>query len=212
MQRRDGASRKGSRSKQGGGGNPLIRSMLDAAYNFQKSGNLSQAEVFYQRTLQAEPGNPFALYGLGFVSITRQDFPAAVTYLKQSWSNGYRAETVLTHLGIALQASGKPEDALEVYRQGIQLDPKNPRYPSNSAVVLAQLGQHEAALISAEQALKLDPEFSPAYINAGGILQSLGRIAEARQMFERATFLDPTNQDAREALRRLLEQESTLSK
>ncbi len=183
--------------------NPHTQRVLDAAYKMQKQGNLQQAELFYHQVLQDEPGNPFALYALGTLAISRQDFEKAIPLLRESISNGYHAETTYSHLGIALQSTGRYQEAVDLYRAGFKLDPKNPRYPSNIAVVLTQMGQLDQALAEAERAMKLDPAFASAYLNAGGILQSMGRRADAKRMYEKAAHLDPANQDARAALRRL---------
>jgi tetratricopeptide (TPR) repeat protein len=187
----------------GGHKNPYTQKVLDAAYKMQKQGNLQQAELFYHQVLQDEPGNPFALYALGTIAISRQDFEKAIPLLRESISNGYHAETTYSHLGIALQSTGRYVEAVDLYRAGFKLDPKNPRYPSNIAVVLTQMGQLDQALVEVERAIKLDPGFASAYLNAGGILQSMGRRSDAKRMFEKAAQLDPNNQDARNALGRL---------
>ena len=199
-----------AKRKRGGTGvgslNPYTQKTLDSAYKMQKQGNLQQAEVFYHQVLQDEPGNPFALYALGTIAIARQEFEKAIPLIRQSISNGYHAETSYSHLGIALQSTGRFQEAIDLYRAGAKLDPKNPRYPSNIAVVLTQMGQPDQALQEIQKALKLDPSFASAYLNAGGILQSMGRRIEARTMYEKATVLDPVNQEARTALQRLTEE------
>lgn len=173
---------------------------LDAAYKFQKSGSHQQAELLYRKVLIAEPGNPFALYALGTIALRKGESAVAASLLRQAYQQGYTHETVLTHLGIALQANGQTDEALEVYRMAMSQDPRNPRYPSNVSVVLAQKGEYEEALAAAGMALKLDPTFAPACTNAASVLQTLGRYVEAAEMFERAVLLDPDNQEIRESL------------
>ena len=185
--------------------NPYTQRALDSAYKMQKQGNLQQAEVFYHQVLQDEPGNPFALYALGTIAIARQESEKASPLLQESIANGYHAETSYSHLGIALQSTGRYQDAIDLYRSGAKLDPKNPRYLSNIAVVLTQMGQPDQALAEIQKALKLDPKLAPAYLNAGGILQAMGRRSEAKTMYEKAAHLDPVNPEAHNALRRLNE-------
>lgn len=182
--------------------------VLDTAYKLHKAGSLDQAELLYHKVLAAEPGNPFAIYALGTIALHRGEFANAATLLRQALDAGYVHETVFTHLGIALQASEQGEQALEIYRAGMKHDPRNARYHSNSAVVLAQRGDHEGALAEAMTALKLHPKFSGAAMNAGFCLQSLNRLPEAAAMFERTLKLDPNNgavRDALKALKRKLE-------
>lgn len=168
----------------------------------QKSGNHAQAEVLYLQVLRDEPGNPFCLYGLGTIEMARNNMEKAIPRLQESLQNGYVAETVYTNLGIALQVTGRLEEALHAYAEGSKFDPKNPRYPSNAAVVLAQQGKFDQAFSKVQHAIALDPAFVAAYINAGEILQSMGRKDEARNMYEKASQLDPGNQVARDVLDR----------
>lgn len=203
-----GSGKARSRSDQAG--NPMVRSMLDSAYRLQKTGSLDQSEVLYRRALQLEAGNPFALFGMGFIALSRQEFPQAANLLRQSWANGYRDETVLTHLGIALQASGRTSEALEAYREGARLDPRNPRYPSNAAVVLAQMGRPEEALEEARRAVRIGPKFAAGHLNTGNILLLLNRLPEARQAFETALALEPENAEVKAALAKLIAADAAL--
>lgn len=179
---------------------PATQGTIDAAYRLQKAGSFEQAELLYGRVLTAEPGNPFALFALGSMALQRGDAEKAVLLLQQARAQGYREEAVLTQLGVAYQALGREQEALEVYRAGIHADPRNPKYRSNLAVLLAQQGNPEGALREAQRALELDRTFVPAYLNAGFFLQSLGRLEEAVRHFEQALSLDPGNVSVREAL------------
>lgn len=180
---------------------PATQGILDTAYKLQKAGSLQQAELLYQKVLLAEPGNPFVLYALGTIALNRGEPAAAVPLLQQALASGYKDETVYTHLGIALQAAGRGDEAMEVYRAGMAQDPKNPRYHTNAAVVLAQKGDPEAALAEAKIALKLNPKFAPAAMNAGFFLQEMNRLPEAIEMFDRTLLYDPDNATARDALK-----------
>lgn len=180
---------------------PATVGILNSAYKLQKAGSLQQAELLYRKVLIAEPGNPFATYALGAIALNRGDASSAVSLLRQALASGYTHETVYTHLGIALQASGQEDEAMKVYQAAMKMDPKNPRYHSNAAVVLAQRGDHEGALTEAKIALKLNPKFAPAAMNAGFVLQELNRLPEAAEMFERTLTHDPKNKPVRDALK-----------
>ncbi len=188
---------------------PATVQTLDAAYHLQKSGSLMQAELLYQKVLMAEPGNPFALYAMGTIALDRGNAAAAVPLLRQAYATGYDHETVVTHLGIALQMLGRVDEAMAIYEDAVQRVPTNPRFHSNVAVVLAQKGDYEGGLARAQKALKLDPNFAPACMNAGFILQSLGRHVEAAEMFERTLRLEPGNAQVTEALRLLKQKLAT---
>lgn len=174
--------------------------MLDAAYAMQKAGSLQQAEILYHKVLGIEPGNPFALYSLGTISMARGEIAKAIPFLKQALLNGYNDETVLTHLGIALQSTGHGAEAMKLYEAARKIHPKNPRYPSNMAVIKAQAEDFEGALELCRKAIRLDPSFTAAFVNAGFALQGLQRLPEAAEMFEKALALEPANTTMQQAL------------
>ena len=188
---------------------PATVQALDAAYHLQKAGSLMQAELLYQKVLMVEPGNPFALYALGTIALDRGNAAGAVPLLRQALATGYDHETVITHLGIALQMLGRVDEAMAIYEGALELVPGNPRFHSNVAVVLAQKGDYEGGLARAQTAMKLDPKFAAASMNAGFILQSLDRHVEAAEMFERTLRLDPDNTQVKEALRLLKQKLAT---
>jgi tetratricopeptide (TPR) repeat protein len=179
---------------------PAVQGLMDAAYHQQKIGNTAQAELLYQKVLSAEPGNPFALYALGACAMMRGQMASAVPFFRQALGQGYLHETVFTHLGIALQASGQLDEALEVYRVAEKGDPKNPRYAANAAVVLAQKNDFPGAVAEARKAQKLAPGFAPNLVNLGFFLQDLGQLEEAAEAFEKAVKLDPSNEPVKSAL------------
>lgn len=180
--------------------NPYVQGIINAAYNQQKLGNRAQAEVLYHQVLREEPGNPFALYGLGALALHAGEMPKAVELLQGAILNGYREATAYSHLGIALQTSGRLDEALETYAAGLKKFPKDPSWVNNTAVVLAQKGDLEGALREARLVIKNFPKDLRAYLNAGQFLTELGRYEEAEAMFRKALELEPEHIQARAAL------------
>lgn len=180
--------------------NPYVQGIINAAYNQQKLGNRAQAEVLYHQVLREEPGNPFALYGLGSLALHAGEMPKAVELLQGAILNGYREATAYSHLGIALQTSGRLDEALETYAAGLRKFPKDPSWVNNTAVVLAQKGDLEGALREARLVIKNFPGDLRAYLNAGQFLTELARYEEAEAMFRKVLELEPEHIQARAAL------------
>jgi tetratricopeptide (TPR) repeat protein len=189
--------------------NPRTLQIIDAAYAFQKRGNLNQAAVLFHQVLQAEPGNPFALYALGVIALRSDDSKEAVRLLEQALENGYLDNTVYTHLGLAYLSLGRVEDAIRIYSIGIEKDPKNPHYPSNLAVIYAREEMFAEALGFAEKALAADPNFLPALVNAGGIFLSTDQTDKAEQTYQRILELEPGNLTALQGLETIRKAQST---
>jgi Flp pilus assembly protein TadD len=180
--------------------NPYVQGIINAAYNQQKLGNRSQAEVLYNQVLKEEPGNPFALYGLGALALHAGQLAKAVELLQSAIQNGYRDATAYSHLGIALQSSGRLDEAIGVYAEGLKRFPKDPSWVNNTSVVLAQKGDLEGALRESRLVIKNFPKDLRAYINAGQYLTEMGNLADAEAMFRKALDLEPEHIQARAAL------------
>ena len=62
--------------------------------------------------------------------------------------------------GVALVKTGRMQEAIEHYKQALQLDPNYPEAHSNLGVVLVQTGQTQEAIEHYKQALMLRPDYA----------------------------------------------------
>ena len=98
---------------------------------------------------------------------------------------------------VALEISGRLEEAAETYRRAVGLDPNDPVLHFNLGNVLYHLGQTEAAAAQFQLALRSDPGYVEAWNNFGSMLFESGQVDEAIAAFQRAISLVPTYADAR---------------
>src|SRR5262245_26156447 len=75
----------------------------------------------------------------------------------------------LIQVGNALQAAGRPADAIEYFRRAIAMDPRSVVGHYNLANALRLDGQIDAAISACDQALKLQPDLAQAHCNAGNL-------------------------------------------
>ena len=109
----------------------------------------------------------------------------------------------LALLGIALVAAERPDEALDVFRRAVELDPGNADRRRNLATALFDSRNIDEAALHARQAVALRPGDPAAHDLFGRILAVQGRLAEAQAEFERALQVAPDYQEARENLARL---------
>jgi protein O-GlcNAc transferase len=95
------------------------------------------------------------------------------------------------YLGMALAASGSPEEGIEELNKSIESDPSNAKAHHNLATVLLQQGQESKARGEFERALELDPYFPETHNNLGLILSKSHQTEEACEHFRLASELDP---------------------
>ena len=95
-------------------------------------------------------------------------------------------------LGSIFYEKGDYENALNIYRIALEIDPKNSRIHCNLAYLLWGGNKIEEAMKEYELAIKYDPDYDIAYNNLGVIyLDDLGRVKEAVDLFEKAMSCNP---------------------
>ncbi len=98
---------------------------------------------------------------------------------------------ILFHQALAAQQAGKPEAALYVLEQAINLTPRAAAFHDLRGQLLSKLGHHTEAINSAERAVRLDPKSTALRHNLGNALLAAKNFDAAAQCFRRARVLDP---------------------
>jgi Flp pilus assembly protein TadD len=97
------------------------------------------------------------------------------------------------NLGIALFKEGKIDDAINQYREALQLEPENSEARYNLGAALAAEGRTDDAIRNFQKAIQLNPGYAAAHANFGAALSSEGRLGEAISQFREAVRLQPDN-------------------
>jgi tetratricopeptide (TPR) repeat protein len=92
-----------------------------------------------------------------------------------------------------LYKAGKLKQAIDMYRQAILSDPKNPAIYIAMARAMVFNGQYEDARKAAEDALILNPDNSMAYAVKGWALNYIEDYLEAEGAVNQAIEIDPNN-------------------
>lgn len=99
----------------------------------------------------------------------------------------------------AVRCEGKPggiDEAIHVYQQVIQMQPRWAEPHINLGCVYYQRGEMQNAYAAFCAALELEPDSIVAHFNLGCVLDEMGRAEETVEHLRRATELDPTHADA----------------
>ena len=106
--------------------------------------------------------------------------------------------------GDHLQLENRPEEALPLYRQALNLQPGLPRAMVNMGVALLELNRIHEAEMSFRRAASADPFFPEAFYNLGKALTLQKKYQEAIGYYLRAVELKPEMAEAHNNLGRLL--------
>jgi tetratricopeptide (TPR) repeat protein len=91
----------------------------------------------------------------------------------------------------ALRARGRAREALPLYEQALELNPRSAEARNNLGNALFELGAWTEALGHYRRALELRPDDAQVHSNLGNALRQLGQLEEALTHSERAVALDP---------------------
>ena len=115
------------------------------------------------------------------------------------------------NLGAALNARGRPVEALAELREALRLRPRYPDAHLNLGLVLAQGGDPAGAVPHFREAIRLWPLFADAHNSLGAALAVQGLRAEALTHFRDAVRMNPDLAEARNNLGLALAEEGRLA-
>jgi hypothetical protein len=91
----------------------------------------------------------------------------------------------------ALQAMGRLDEAIAIYRQVLERMPESVMAWNNLAMAYKARGQLEEAARALNRAAKLSPAAAEIHYNLGNLLHAMGRPAQAVSAFRRAITIRP---------------------
>jgi tetratricopeptide (TPR) repeat protein len=95
------------------------------------------------------------------------------------------------NLGIALAATGRPQEAIEHYEQSLRFEPEYAQARNNLGLVWHQLGRDRQAIVQYRRAIDLAPHLMQAHLNLGDSLLAVGQTQEALAEYQMALKLSP---------------------
>ena len=86
---------------------------------------LNDAKSYIEASLALAPDNAATLDSLGWVYYRMGQYKEAITYLTQAFERSQNDE-IAAHLGEALWAAGYTQQAIEIWKQGLKINPDSP--------------------------------------------------------------------------------------
>ncbi|WP_269623978.1 protein arginine N-methyltransferase [Prochlorococcus marinus] len=105
----------------------------------------------------------------------------ATKYYQYFINEEFKDHRVFSNYGAILEGLGKLEEAENMYRKAIELNPNFTEAHSNLGNILNSLGKLKDAELSTRKAIELNPNFAEAHYNLGNILNSLGKLKEGEK-------------------------------
>ncbi|HEX7915023.1 tetratricopeptide repeat protein [Rudaea sp.] len=119
-------------------------------------GDYVGAAQCFERSLRVDPNRAETWFDLANASASLHQWDAAESHARRGLSVAPRSADGWYVLGYLYERQGKLEDALQPYRNSMELSPR-PHTAHNLALVLEQTGQWQEAAQMMEHALRLEP-------------------------------------------------------
>ena len=169
-----------------------------------EAGELAEADGQLQITYEEEPEPPAPIQLRLVPQLTAEDWheqgveqerhglleEAEDSYRRSLLEGGPDAQASFD-LAHSLQSQGKHLQALERYRQVLEIDPRRADAWNNVGVMLAEVGQPEQAVLAFREALKIDPLYSMAHYNLADSLEALDQSEAALRHWREYLKLRP---------------------
>ena len=174
--------------------------ILSLADHHLESGEYNSAEYEYTRALRKDPQCRPARFGLGRVYLARGEQDKAKEVFSEVTSCGMVSQaeqvSICNDVAIELRKAGLVREAVDQYRQALEVTNDDEHLWFNLARLLDESGQGALAARLMEKAIQINPEFSEARLY---LQNCLGDPLAARQALARLEAGQPGREARAEA-------------
>ncbi|MBI3926198.1 MAG: tetratricopeptide repeat protein [Armatimonadetes bacterium] len=148
-------------------------------------GRLDDALKSLEKAWRRHPGFAEALNGIAIVHGLQEQFEKAVHYYQKALEIEPDSALYRSNLAEDLYYLGRLDEAEDIARRAIKLNPELPSIYSVLALISLEKQAYDEALGRADVALELDPEQGYPHEVKARALEALGRPAEAIESYRR---------------------------
>jgi tetratricopeptide (TPR) repeat protein len=131
------------------------------------------------------------LYTTGLRYLWIDDCKKALPYFLETIRRDPHRGDALYRIGYCMAMLGHYEEAIESYKQALQINPQDANVHTDLCLAYDDSGRYEEAVQSCQRAIQLKPDSAQAYNNLGWSYHKLGRYAEAVESSKQAIRLKP---------------------
>lgn len=174
--------------------NTLLRidKQLNQAFNFHQKRNLREAERLYREILLVKPDNDTVLYLLGLLASQAGQFETAINLLNKAIEISPAAD-YYRDFGDIMFDVGKKQEAGQIYRKALELNPDDAETSFNLALLSQELGNIDEAISCFENVVRINPKDSEAFNSLGVLVYNHKKdFINAEKCFNKAVELKPS--------------------
>jgi tetratricopeptide (TPR) repeat protein len=163
---------------------------VNLANVLRKQGRIEEAVVLYERALKADPDDVLANTNLGSAYRSLGRIDEAERHYRIALRVG-PDKTALYNLANLLLSREEFAEAIDRYRETLEIDANDPRVHNNLASALFASGDLNAAEQHFRAAIFIAPKYYRAYNNLGMLIQERGKLDDAIALYQTALRIEP---------------------
>ncbi len=169
--------------------------LLQQALAQHEAGNLKQADLLYEKILQADPDNIGVLHNRGVLALQSNHMTKAINLFQQVIALDSQHSDGLCNLGNAYKSIGRYHDAEEAYVHALKYQPNQSGILINLCDTYRLMGRSEDAIAAGETVVKTESS-AQAWCNLGLAYSTAGNKNKALSAFDNALSINPQYIDA----------------
>ena len=150
----------------------------------------------FRAAIQANPKEPNAHFGLGYLLWTQMQYEEAAQEFQAELDNTPDYAQAMLYLADADIQMNRMEDARPLLEKLVKSDPTISMGHLDVGIVYAEAGRKEDALREFKAAAALKPGDVNVHMRMGRLYRSMGNAVEAKNEFAKASTLNKTDYDA----------------
>ena len=184
----------------------IIVIILMAVLTWRQCGYWKNSFTLFNHALQVTNNNAVVHYNFGIALQNQRNMEEAISHFKLALNIDPNYDSAHYNLGIALQNQGNIEEAFKHFLETVRINPYSPDAHNRMGIILAiNYKKYDEAIYHFRQALQIDQNNPDTHMNLGIALANKGELKEAIEHFRTAIYLNPNDEQARQALREVLE-------
>ncbi|MDH5597316.1 MAG: tetratricopeptide repeat protein [Candidatus Peregrinibacteria bacterium] len=135
-----------------------VEALEEIADNYVSLDDYAKAEKACHRALKLDKDSYTAQYILGFIHSQKQEWPKAITYLKNSNTLHSNNPEILRCLGWAMFNANKRTQGTVILERALNLDPDNALTLCDLGICYMQMKNFDKSVQLLKKAMELDPK------------------------------------------------------
>ncbi|MGH9604991.1 MAG: tetratricopeptide repeat protein [Terracidiphilus sp.] len=157
--------------------------------------NQAGATQEFRAAVKANPKEPYAHFGLGYMLWTQNQLAGAAQEFKDELANVPDEADAMTFLADCDMQMNDPAEALPLLEDAVRTDPGLERAHLDLGILYAHSGHREEAVRELTLAARLSPNDTHVYWQLGRLYLAMGKRDEAKAEFAKTKSLNDTTQN-----------------